>query len=318
MKVRPVNRRPTRKPTKKRRPAKRPTTAITAESSATTPTTTTITTAAPLIAIPVVTPAPVVVPSTERSVIEIETDQTFEPIIGVNQNIETMFATTAKSVTNFEDPGLELSLAHITGQLSSMPVTPILSNTAKESVMPSTNSAEVNYEKIETITPKMPTTMSFATTADEKINDDMVQIVHDLDQSSEESATTNVEPLKVEESRAHEDYSVSSDHYGGFVLPKKKHRSSFNFDDLDVLHLTEIGETVGEQLGVFGRNKRQNKNNKEHKDHKVRDGKKDDDYSDILGLDDLGSLLRKSMSDNRNNKDRRRQNKMMRGQWGHV
>ncbi|XP_028155915.1 histone-lysine N-methyltransferase SETD1A [Ostrinia furnacalis] len=312
LKIRPVNRRPTRKPSKRRRPTRRPPTSITAESqSATTPTTTTITTPAPLVTIPVVTPsstAATVAPSTERLLIEVDTDQTFEPIIGLNQNVEHLFATTAKSVTNFEDPGLEMSLAHITGQLSGMPVTPILSNTANESEMPSTNSEEINFEKIETITPKMPTTMSFSTTTDEKLNDNMIQIVHDLDQSDE---SVTPESMKGEESRGQDEYSASSDNSGA-DLPRKKHRSSFDFDDLDVLHLSEIGETVGEELGVFGRNRRPNKNPNHHK---VRGGKKDDDYSDILGLDDLDSLLRKSMRDHKN---RRRQNKMMRGQWGHV
>lgn len=311
LKERPVTRRPTRKPVRRRRPTRKPTTtSITAES----PSSTTITTPSPLVVVPVVTTAPVIIPSTERSQpIEIETDQTFEPIIGINQKVEPiMYSTTAKTVTDFEDPGLKISLAHITGQLSNMPATPIVSNTAKESSVASTNA--VNYEKIETITPKMPTTISFPTTSEEKVNDDLIQIVQDLDSHSEES-NAHKESLTAEETRSHifDEIAVATEQ-SEVVLPKKKHRSSFDFGDLDVLHLTEIGETVGDELGIFGKNKRGNKNNKPQKQ---RDGKKEDDYSELLGLDNLESLLRKS-SDSKIKKDRRRQNKMMRGEWSQV
>lgn len=307
LKVRPVTRRPTRKPVRRRRPTKKPTTALVTAESVTSATAT----PAPLAVVPVITAAPVA-PSTERSehVVDMDTDQTFAPIMGFSQKLDpALYATTAKPVTGFEDSGLQISLAHITGQLSNMPATPIVSNTAKESSMPSTNPViELNYEKVETITPKMPSTAAFPTTSQEKVNDAMIQIVQDLDSHSEES-TVHVDSFKPEESRTHsmDEVPVMTEQ------PKKKQRGGFNFRDLDVLDLTEIGETVGDELGIFGKNKRQNR------DHKPQghDGSKEDDYSDLLSLDNLDSLLRKS-SDAKNKKDRRRQNKMMRGEWSHV
>lgn len=283
-------------------------------------------------------------------------DETFEPVVIVTQKpISTLSVTPSKPTTetNFEDPGLEMSLAHITGQLAAMPETSMIQNDAKDSNMMTTSQELMSYEKIETITPKV-TTVSFATTVEEGDNDEMVQIVHSLDSSSEEHSPEK-DTMAVEESRAH----TMRHEYEGLALPSKNKNNEFGLDDLDFLDLSEIGESVGDQLGIFGRNKRQNKHNKDTKVHgfknenndydvldisgfsksvgkelglfgrnkrqnrnkevKVQGNKGNKDYDDMLGLDALGESFGLDRSDtNKNKRNRRRQNKMMRGEWSQV
>lgn len=232
-----------------------------------------------------------------------------------------VIATTPKSVTDFEDPGLEMSLAHITGQLSAMPVTPMISNEGKDSNGMDKEEEPVNYEKVITITPKTPSTISFTPTSEEVVNDDMIQIVQSLDSASAETMPER-ETISGDESRAHMyqfGAPVPESYYEGLTVPKKKNRNKqFNLHDLDVLNLGQIGETLGDELGIFGKNKRQHRDNKDTKVHGEND--QNNEYNDFVDdFSELALMMRKS-NDNKNNKnkkDRRRQNKMMR-EWSQV
>ncbi|XP_041975751.1 eisosome protein SEG2 [Aricia agestis] len=209
-------------------------------------------------------------------------------------------STTLKAETTFHDDGLESSLAHITGQLSLFPVTQIIPTDMKEPTAKPTE--QMTYEKVETITPKTHSLIPFATTIEDDSPEEMVQIVDTLDSHSQEHEADKenvAEETKVEEN--------ASNHYEGLTLPRKKHRG-FNLADLDVLDLTQIGESVGHQLGIFGRHKRQNKN-KEPRPQNIRGA---NDYDDILGLETLSDSLGLPDIDDIARKDRRRQNKMMR------
>ncbi|KAG7310888.1 hypothetical protein JYU34_003720 [Plutella xylostella] len=340
--------RPNRRPT--RRPASRTTTPKPIEVSSTTvrvrparpvrrptrrPGRRTTTTEAPIIVTipssPAPTPAPIPVApmvtltnvgsqsSTERiQLSSLSSNDITEPVVLVTQKvIPTVAATTSKpTVTNFEDPGLQMSLASLAGQLSSMPVTPIIPS--KDNIM--TTAQESKYEKIQTITPKPMTTMSFYNTMPMKdsteASDDMIQIVQSVDdlQSSESSAMPMT--TAADESRSHRFRGpvVESNHYEGLSLKKKRHGDDIG--DYDVLGLTEMGEAIGENLGVFGGGgRRQNR--------KEVGGKKDNkDYEDMLtdGLSDLSDTigLTGKGNKNRNKKHRGRQNKMMRGEWSQV
>ncbi|CAG4979560.1 unnamed protein product [Parnassius apollo] len=217
--------------------------------------------------------------------------------------------TTVKPGTTFEDPSLEMSVAHITGQLAVMPITPVLPD-EKESNSKIPAHTEVNYEKIETVTPNKPSTASLKPS--ESVNDDMIQIVQNLDSHSEEVVTEKgfSNPEEKRSYGTNHENSFLNNYYEGLTLSKNKHKGGgFQLDDLDVLDLTKIGESVGQQLGIFGRNKRQYKN----KHFKNRKGSEsNNDYSDIIGdfSETVGST---DHEDSRNRKDRRRQNKMMRG-----
>lgn len=257
-----------------------------------------------------------------------------------------------KPETNFEDPGLEMSLAHITGQLSVMPETSILSEGAKDTGMMSTmhDQGQTTYEKIETITPK-GITVAFPTTSKQRINEEMIKIVQNLDSTSEEKLAEE-ENMTAEETRT----THSQDDSVKFTTsPRRNRNSDFDLEDLDIIGLDKIGETVGDQLGLFGRHKRQNKHkdtevhsendgignyddlgfeaigeavgdplglfarNKrqnKHTDTKFKGRHVERDY-DMLGLDTIGESLGLERSD-KNNKNRRRQNKMMRGEWSRV
>lgn len=212
-----------------------------------------------------------------------------------NSSIQTL--TTPKPETTFEDPSLEMSLAHITGQLSVMPMTSVVNK--MEEINKETTSHEVLYEKIKTVTPKYSTTSAILPT--ENIKDDMIQIVQNFDSQSEELI-----PNKG---------SYSSGQTRSYLVPKKKQGGGgFQLADLDVLDLSKIGETVGQQLGIFGRNKRQNKN-KDLKHGPANENKNDYDaviwdLSETMGLTDR--------VDNTNKRNRRRQNKMMRGEWSQA
>ncbi|XP_031769060.1 uncharacterized protein LOC113518441 [Galleria mellonella] len=311
VKVRPVSRRPTRRPS--RRPTRRPTTA--ANLTETTTSLPSIPTS-PQAIIPVVSLSSSSMSPERDEMMSTAHEQTFEPVMIVTQKPQsTMATTTFKSVTNFDDPGLEMSLAHITGQLSVMPVTSIVPNAAKDSGK-TASKEEIGYEKVETYTPKIPSTVPFMTSVKE-VNDDMVQVVDNLDSKSEERFDINRESTP-EESRSHY-FSMSNTEFDHSEKKKQKKKNrnneQFQLEDLDVLHLDEIGESLGHQLGIFRGNKKQNKDKKENK---VRDGKKGgDDYGDIFGLDALDSLL-PTDNNNRNKKNRRRQNKMMRGEWSQA
>lgn len=232
-------------------------------------------------------------------------------VIAENPEMSVLPVTTPKSVTDFEDPGLEMSLAHITGQLSEMHVTPMISDEGKESAIVN-KEEQPNYEKVQTITPKAPSTVAFAPSSVEAINDDMIQIVQNLDSHELEPEK---ESIVGDESRGHA-YNVgfadSDSYYEGLTLPKK-HRKQFNLDDLDVLDLGKIGESVGDELGLFGKNRK----HRDNKNTKVQGEKEhNDDYDDLV--DAIGHTLMMSRSDKDNKKikkDRRRQNKMMRGEW---
>ncbi|KAF9423293.1 hypothetical protein HW555_001362, partial [Spodoptera exigua] len=298
------NKRPTRRPN--RRPTRRPTTESTSTSILTTTTT--------------VSPTPSSISTsqvTERiPIITTIQEQSQSPVSAFAENPTPAIVavTTAKSVTDFEDPGLEMSLAHITGQLSAMPVTPMISNDGKVSSVMDKEEESDNYEKIMTITPKTPSTISFVPTSEETVNEDMIQIVQSLDSAERE-------PISGDESRAHM-YQFSSpvpdSYYEGLSLPKKKNRNKqFNFRDLDVLNLSQIGETLGDELGIFGKNKRQHRDNK---DTKVQGQKEQsDEYDDFVDtISDMALMMRKDSNKNqKNKKDRRRQNKMMR-EWSQV
>lgn len=227
-------------------------------------------------------------------------------------------ATTPKSVTDFDDPGLEMSLAHITGQLSAMPVTPMISDQGKDSGEKK-QEEQPSYEKVLTITPKTPSTVSFIPTSEEGVNEDMIQIVQSLDSASAETMPER-EPISTDESRGHFHQFLATDAdntHEDLTVPKKKHRNKqFHFDDLDVLNLSQIGQTLGDELGIFGKNKR---HNRDHKDTKVQADKEKDqgnDYDDFVDtISDVALMMRK---DHKNRKDRRRQNKMMRGEWSQA
>lgn len=310
VRVRPISRRPTRRPA--RRPARRTTTvsSIQTEESST--------------LAPISTTVPVKVeeiklnePLNENA--EISHSAEVHQVIPITQKPLVSPEPTSPSVTTFEDAGLEMSLAHITGQLSLMPVTQLKPTEIKDTSeqiftekMPTNE--EVTYEQVQTITSKPHSTIPYATVVDDDSNEDMVQIVQTLDSHSEEHATEHAADSEnvIEDNRSHKD-NTPSHHYEGLSLPKKKHRG-FRFDDLDVLDLTGIGESVGQQLGIFGRHKRQNRN-KETKPHDIKGVS---DYDDLLGLDALSESMGLPDIDDLSRKDRRRQNKMMRGLWPSV
>lgn len=292
LKVRPITRRPIR------RPQRRTTTKPTVASSIVTENSSTISTI-PTIVPPIVTLNTEAISSNKESVENVESSQSHQ----VKPITET---TTSKPPTTFEDSGLEMSLAHITGQLSQMPVTQLIPTKMDESTKVK-NPEEINYEKIETITSKPHSLIPLATTVVDDDNEEMVQIVQSLDSHSEEHAADSENVA--DETRNHK--NIDLHHYEGLSLPKKKNRGQFNLNDLDVLDLTSIGESVGQQLGIFGRHKRQNKN-KVVKPHGTRGFS---DYDDLLHLDNLSDSLGLPDIDDLSRKDRRRQNKMMRGLW---
>ncbi|KAI5639769.1 hypothetical protein NE865_07846 [Phthorimaea operculella] len=291
-------------------------------------------------------------------------DDTYQPVVIVTQRpSSTLSYTTQKASTNFEDPGLEMSLAQLTGQLAAMPASPIIPEDSKDTGMMTSRPDLVSYQRIETITPK-GITVSFAPVSEENFREDMVQIVHSLDSNSEEQTSDKV--LSAEETRSNKYVVPVPVHYEGLSLPKRERQ--FRLEDLDVLDLSEIGETVGDQLGLFGRKKRQNKvqtndnkkpesesedeedddddddssdfdvlgleqigetvgeqiglfgrGKRQKKDKESNDSnKKDEDDDDDLGLDAIGEALildRSGKNAGLLRKDRRRQNKMMRGDW---
>ncbi|XP_038208358.1 uncharacterized protein LOC119829753 [Zerene cesonia] len=306
VRVRPINRRPTRRPG--RRPTRRPTAGTTSadsfpESS--------ISTASDSISASSEmqdshTSTTVGVQSSPASMENIEMN---DKIVPINDKTPlTIAATTPITATSFEDSGLEMSLAHITGQLSVMPVTQIIPTLSKEETK---SSEEQTYEKVQTITPKPHSTIPFATVVDDdEVKEDMVQIVQSLDSHSAEHEADK--EGDVDESRGHNHFP--NHHYEGLVLPKKKHRGEqFDLEDLDVLDLTKIGESVGHQLGIFGRHKRQNKN-KDNKTHKHKK-QHNNDYGDVLGIDALNESLGLPDIEVGRRRSSRRQNKMMRGEW---
>lgn len=308
-----------------------------------------MTTPAPIILSAANTPTP-----TTISPQPVASEETFEPVVIVTQRPHfTMSTPTEKPETNFEDPGLEMSLAHITGQLSAMPETSIISEGAKDTGIMSTmhDQGPTAYEKIETITPK-GTTVSFPTSSEQRVKGDLIQVVQNLDSNSDENVTdsnskTEEEKMTAEETRT---THFKDDAYVIMMPPRQNRNSDFALEDLDILGLDKIGETVGDQLGLFGRKKRQhkdtkvhgenyeidnydilgleaigetvgdelgllgkNKRQKKHRDTRVKGSQADYDY-DMLGLDTVGESLGLERSD-KNIKNRRRQNKMMRGEW---
>ncbi|XP_023934003.2 uncharacterized protein LOC112042995 [Bicyclus anynana] len=303
VRVRPVNRRPTRRPIRRPTTTVRPisVSSIAAEQTATVSTIST-------------TMAPLSSANTELKVPSVVMDETAQSethqVIPITEKLlPTPELTTPKSDTTFEDSGLEMSLAHITDQLSlSMPVTQLVpTEEMKNTEVKVENEPETSYEKIETITSKPHSKIPFATVVDDGENEEMVQIVQTLDSHSEEHAADSENVI--DETRSHHE---PNHHYEGLSLPKKKHRGgNFNLDDLDVLDLTGIGESVGHQLGIFGRHKRQNKN----KVAKPQNLKGVNDYDDVLGLEALSESIVFPDIDDLSRKDRRRQNKMMRGLW---
>ncbi|KAI8438261.1 hypothetical protein MSG28_010859 [Choristoneura fumiferana] len=247
VRVRPVNRRPTRRPTRRPenrppRPSRRPPTSTSVE---VTPTLETSPAISSTIATPTIKITTAGIAMTESTPISsAEKEQTFEPVLIVTQKpMTTLAEITVKDENQFEDPGLEMSLAQLTGQLSVVPVTPILPTSAKVSSMMTTNREQTNYEKIETITPKTTFTAAFDTSSEDAVNDDMVQIVHDLDSHSEENISIKPEQSS-DESRAHYSQVVPNDFYGGLSLPKKNRGNDFGFKDFDVLGLSDIGEII--------------------------------------------------------------------------
>lgn len=341
VKVRPSggNKR-TRKPSRRpQRPHRRPTTSAATENSISSSLSTLTTSTSSIILPSATTPL-----STTVGPQQIANDETFEPVVIVTQKPHfTMSVATEKPETNFEDPGLEMSLAHITGQLSAMPERPIMSEGAKNTGMMSTihDQEQTSYEKIETITPK-GTTVSIPTTS-EKVKEEMIRIVQNLDSTSEEKVTEEEKMSTSETKNIH----LQDDSY--MIPPKQNRNSDFSLEDLDILGLDKIGETVGDQLGLFERNKRQNKHKgqgenfeignldvlgmdaigesvgdqlglfgRNKRQNKHRDtgsaGRHVENDYDLLGLDTIGESLGLSKL----TKNRRRQNKMMRGEWSRV
>lgn len=323
VKVRPVNRRPTRRPTRRPenrppRPSRRPPTSTSVEVTPAFETSPAISSTVATPAVKITTAGIAMTESASMS--NAEKEQTFQPVLIVTQKPQTTLAeSTVKDENQFEDPGLEMSLAQLTGQLSVIPVTPILPTSAKvSSSMMTTNREQTNYEKIETITPKATSTVSFAMPAGDSPGDEMIQIVHDLDSHSEENISTKPDQSSGE-SRAHRGQTVRHGVYEGLPLSKKNKGSDFELNDFDVLGLSDIGETVGEEIGLFGKNKRKNKNNNEVKKPKGFKNHNNDDDDDILGLEPLSESLGMSGNNNQKKKKQRgRQNKMMRGDWDRV
>lgn len=328
VRVRPVNKRPTRRPNRRpARPNKTSTTEqvtevtpspiittssiITASPSSITTTTTTTTT----VATPIMAPVTAKI-LTENDQVNAASDDTFEPIIAVRPQ-----STTPKGITDFEHTGLEMSLAHITGQLSSMPVLP-LNNEPKDAGIATKPKEQVTYQKVEMISHKVPTTIPMETSPpDEAVNDDMIQIVQSLD-STEESLPTK-EEMAAEESRGYfYSHPVSGDVLNSAFTAdeeqrprKRENDDDLGLPDLDVLDLTQIGETIGDELGIFGgkRTIRDSENTK------VKDGGDYSEYEDVLeSMGDALLLARTSNPKNKDKKKRGRQNKMMRGDWAQV
>ncbi|XP_022117547.2 eisosome protein SEG2 [Pieris rapae] len=298
VKVRPINRRPTKRPSN-RRPTRRPTTSS-AESfpiSNVSEMSSGLTSAS--------TESHLLSQSTMVEMQKIpessEITDSNEKIVSGNNKIPSISATTPVTATSFEDSGLEMSLAHITGQLSVMPATQIIPTLSKDSETKSSEE-QISYEKVQTITPKPHSTIPYATVVDDDdANEETVQIVQSLDSQSEEHESDKA--VTVDESRAHKhDY-----HYEDLVMPRKKRRGEqFELEDLDVLDLTKIGESVGHQLGIFGRHKRQNQN--KHKKHR----NDNTDYDIVSGLDAINESLGLPDIEVARRRTNRRQNKMMR------
>ncbi|GBP13210.1 hypothetical protein EVAR_93162_1 [Eumeta japonica] len=194
-----------------------------------------------------------------------------EPVIIMTQrptySVIPIVSTPKTSTENIEDPGLQLSLAHITGQLSDMSVTSIIT-TSTDKAPGETLLDNVNFEKVETVTPK--STVSFDVISDNKeqeknkINNDMIQIVDSLDSSSSETlpgARSNESP-----------------------------QSSGAFNDYE--GLASIEESLSHTLGLRdGKKKGIRQTNNVNNERK----NKDDDY-DILGLEAWSETLRKNVT----------------------
>lgn len=320
--IRPVSRRPTRRPTRRpitSRPNRKPSTAETSSSPSTLEELPTKGTPAMVPVLPSIQTTEEIQLSTEK----IDTVPSLVSVIPAQKVIPTTSVTTEKSVNDLDDPSLAMSLAHITGQLSVMPVTPPLANEVKVHNVPLEDEELIKFEKIETITPKISTTPAFSSNSEEAINDDMIQIVQNLDSQSED--TTEVEQdVQVDESRGHHfnyGYAFPSVTYEGLALPKKKHRGAeFTIEDLDVLDLTQIGEGIGQELGIFGGKKRRQRHHNKDKENKIKNEDKSNELDDIVdAFDTMGDVLavRKSDTGNIERKGKTRQNKMMRG-WSLV
>ncbi|XP_050670996.1 myosin-G heavy chain-like [Leptidea sinapis] len=305
IRVRPVNRIPTR------RPIRRPTTSAEKNSASITPA------SSPEVSVSAETQLTHSTnwDNTLETLSNVENIQLHETTVSMNDKPDvTESATTLKGSTSFSDPGLEMSLAHITGQLSVVPVTQIIpSNNKGDSKL---SEEQMTYEKVQTITPRPHSTIPFATEVDDDVHEETVQIVHNLDSQSEEQ--TSNKDAAVDESRGH-NINVQIE-YEGLSLPKKKHRGDGGIDleDLD-FDLAEIGESVGHELGLFGRNKRNNKNNKNQngkpQKHKRNNNNKNNDYDYMAAIDEINESLDLPDVEMERRKGRSRQNKMMRGQW---
>ncbi|VVC95497.1 unnamed protein product [Leptidea sinapis] len=305
IRVRPVNRIPTR------RPVRRPTTSAEKNSASITPA------SSPEVSVSAETQLTHSTnwDNTPETLSNVENIQLHETTVSMNDKPDvTESATTLKGSTSFSDPGLEMSLAHITGQLSVVPVTQIIpSNNKGDSKL---SEEQMTYEKVQTITPRPHSTIPFATEVDDDVHEETVQIVHNLDSQSEEQ--TSNKDAAVDESRGH-NINVQIE-YEGLSLPKKKHRGDGGIDleDLD-FDLAEIGESVGHELGLFGRNKRNNKNNKNQngkpQKHKRNNNNKNNDYDYMAAIDEINESLDLPDVEMERRKGRSRQNKMMRGQW---
>lgn len=296
-------RRPTRRPSPHRK--RKPTTENTLTLVLTTTTTK-----------PVVSTVSAAVPTTELTSLmnTIQTANLAAPsVVDDPYPVSVLPVTTPKIVSDLGDPGLQMSLAHITGQLSVMPtgITPMIADESKQSAVIN-NAKETIYEKIQTITPKTSSTRPFASFSEEDfVTDDIIPVGQNMepqDMMSESEHSSDQES----EDHKYNAGSLISDNYTGSNSPKKTKGKQFNLHDLDVLDLSKIGESLGDELGIFGKNKKHkdNKNpeNRPEKDHK-------DDYDDLVDAIGHTLMMNKSDKGNKNKKDRRRQNKMMRGEW---
>lgn len=231
-----------------------------------------------------------------------------------------------ESATPIQDPGIQSSISYITGQLSEIPVTTIVSNTKRpiavlDSTSPSSETTVVrpNQEEEEEDEggfiqivdnfgdddDKTTENQFYAEADDSESNDDD-------DEDDDESTSASVEGEKDQsedddsadddEDDSEDDDDDSTTEKVETVEIKKKKKKTKDDDDDDILGLSTLSETFG-----FGDSDK--KKNKVKADKNKEPGVKKKDEDDILGLGTLSDTLGLRRFGARHNG---RQNKMMR------
>lgn len=234
-----------------------------------------------------------------------------------------------ESATPIQDPGIQSSISYITGQLSEVPVTTIVSNTKRpiavlDSTSPSSETTVIrpNQEEededeggfiqiVDNFGDDDKTTENqfYAEGEDSESNDDDDD---DDDESTSESVEGEKDQSENDDSAddsADDDEDDSEDDDDDttteqveIVDNKKKKKKTKDDDDDDILGLSTLSETFG-----FGDSEK--KKNKVKADKNKEPGVKKKDEDDILGLSTLSDSLGLRRFGARHNG---RQNKMMR------